>query len=101
MKKLYTLLFLGLVLLAVPSISHAEEAVEIAEQLDQTVTIQVIGNSLRIAGGNGQVLQIYNVAGVCVYSLRVDGNDRRYELNLRKGCYIVKVGRTVRKIALG
>ena len=45
-------------------------------------------------------LSIYNVAGVHVQSFRVEGADRRYELNLPKGCYIVKVGKVVRKISI-
>ena len=40
------------------------------------------------------------VAGVCVMTLRVDSNDKRFDLNLAKGCYIVKVGRTVRKVSI-
>ena len=46
------------------------------------------------------MLKIYNVSGVCVMSLRVDGQDKRYNLNLPKGCYIVKVGKVVRKISI-
>ena len=56
--------------------------------------------TLRVTGGAGQVLYIYNVAGVCVMTLRVDSNDKRFDLNLAKGCYIVKVGRTVRKVSI-
>ena len=33
-------------------------------------------------------------------SFRVEGFDKRFELNLPKGCYIVKVGKTVRKISI-
>ncbi|MFC2455808.1 MAG: T9SS C-terminal target domain-containing protein, partial [Segatella salivae] len=43
---------------------------------------------------------IYNVTGVCVMSMRVDSNDKRFDLNLHRGCYIVKVGKTVRKISV-
>ena len=43
---------------------------------------------------------IYNVAGVRVMSFKVEGPDKRYELNLQKGCYIVKVGKVVRKISI-
>ena len=31
-------------------------------------------------------------------SVKVEGMDKRIELNLPKGCYIVKVGKVVRKI---
>lgn len=43
---------------------------------------------------------IYNVAGVLVQSFKVEGFERRYDLNLPKGCYIIKVGKTVRKISV-
>ena len=43
-------------------------------------------------------LEIYNVAGVKLMNIKVDGGDKRYELNLPKGCYIVKISKVVRKI---
>ena len=49
-------------------------------------------------GNSGKVLYIYDVTGICVMTLRIDNNDKRFELNLAKGCYIVKVGKVVRKI---
>lgn len=33
-------------------------------------------------------------------SIKVEGADKYYELNLPKGCYIVKVGKVVRKISI-
>ena len=66
----------------------------------QNITISVQESVLHISGANGQVVQIYNVAGVMVKSIKVEGNDRRIELNLNKGCYIVKVGKVVRKISI-
>lgn len=85
---------------AIPAMSHAETAIEIIDNDYQSVTISVQESVLHVTGANGQVLQIYNVAGVMVKSIKVEGNDRRYELNLSKGCYIVKVGKTVRKISI-
>lgn len=64
------------------------------------IEITISQTTLRVTGGAGQVLYIYNVAGVCVMTLRVDSNDKRFDLNLAKGCYIVKVGRTVRKVSI-
>ena len=43
---------------------------------------------------------LYFYLGVRVLSIRVDGNDKSYNLNLPKGCYIVKVGNVVRKISI-
>lgn len=64
------------------------------------VSISITDNILHVLGANGQTLQIYNVAGICVQNFKVEGSDKRYELTLSKGFYIVKVGKIVRKIAL-
>ena len=67
----------------------------------QSITISLVGESvLRVTGAAGQTLSIYNVTGVKVMNIRVDGSDKSYHLNLPHGCYIVKVGNEVRKIAL-
>lgn len=55
---------------------------------------------LRITNANGQTLSIYDVSGAPVKRIKVDGVDKTYELNLRKGCYIVKVGNVVRKVSV-
>ena len=66
----------------------------------QNISISVNESVLHITGANGLVMQIYNVAGVRVMSVKVEGPDKRFELNLPKGCYIVKVGKVVRKISI-
>ncbi|MCD8210981.1 MAG: T9SS type A sorting domain-containing protein, partial [Prevotella sp.] len=62
------------------------------------IYVTVNSSKLHVTGASGQTLYIYNVAGVCVMSMKIDGADREYDLSLTKGCYIVKVGKTVRKI---
>ena len=81
-------------------IVHASNAVEILENEPQTITINVRESAVQIAGANGETLYIYNVAGVRIKSIKIDGDDKRFELNLPKGCYILKVGKTVRKISV-
>ncbi|WP_234396364.1 T9SS type A sorting domain-containing protein [Prevotella dentasini] len=83
---------------ASPMRLQANTAIEVIEQEAQNIIISVSGSVLQVVGANDEVLQIYNVTGVRVMSVRVDGNDKRYNLNLPKGCYIVKVGKVVRKI---
>lgn len=83
-----------------PLAAHANESVEIIEQTLQTVDISVAGSVIHVTGAQGQDLYVYNVTGVRVKSIHVDSNDKRYDLNLPKGCYIVKVGRVVRKISI-
>lgn len=81
-------------------IVHASNAVEILENEPQTITINVRESAVQITGANGETLYVYNVAGVRIKSIKIDGDDKRFELNLPKGCYILKVGKTVRKISV-
>lgn len=83
-----------------PLAATASENIEIIDQISQSTEISVAGNVLHVTGAAGQDLYIYNVTGVRVKSFRVDSNDKRYELNLPKGCYIVKVGKVVRKFSI-
>ncbi|MBR1655774.1 MAG: T9SS type A sorting domain-containing protein [Prevotella sp.] len=99
-KKILTICFSAALILCVPTISRAITAVEIIDNDIQTITISVTESTLHVVGANGQMLQIYNVAGICVMNIKVEGADKRYELNLPKGCYIVKVGKVTRKISI-
>ena len=99
-KKILTICFSAALILCVPTISRAITAVEIIDNDIQTITISVTESTLHVVGANGQMLQIYNVAGICVMKIKVEGADKRYELNLPKGCYIVKVGKVTRKISI-
>ncbi len=99
-KKILLVSMAMMMFFGMPSVCRAETAIEIIDNDYQTVTISVQESVLHVTGANGQTIQIYNVAGVMVKSIKVEGNDRHYELNLGKGCYIVKVGKTVRKVSI-
>ena len=81
-------------------IVHANNAIEILDNEPQGITINVRESVVQIVGANGETLHVYNVAGVRIKSIKIDGDDKRFELNLPKGCYILKVGKTVRKISV-
>ncbi len=84
-----------------PVSASAVPAIEIIDNDMQTITISVSDESvLHVTGAAGQTLYVYNVTGVRVMSIKVDGSDKSYTLNLPKGCYIVKVGKVVRKISI-
>lgn len=99
-KSILKLTLSGLLLFGLPVVVQASSSIEIVDNEFQNVTIDLQESTLRVSGANGQMLYIYNVAGVRVKTIRVDGDDKRIELNLTKGCYIVKVGKTVRKISI-
>jgi len=99
-QRLFAIIFAVALIGGCPLAGNAGTAVEIIDNDYQNIVISVKGSTLHVVGANGQVLHIYNVAGVRVMTIKVDGADRRYELNFPKGCYIVKVGNTARKISV-
>ena len=58
-------------------------------------------SAIYVKNAEKQILEIYNLAGVKVNSIRIDSADKVIEIaSLPKGCYILKVGKTVRKCYL-
>ena len=96
----YISIVLLLSCLAIQMPADAAPNVLIIEQEQQPALTVISDASVRVTNANGHTLYVYNVAGVCVQSLKIEGHDRRYDLNLPKGCYIVKVGKTVSKISI-
>ncbi len=73
------------------------------EQVDdeQSVSIVVDHQSIRVSGAQGQVLEVISVTGRRVMAVRIDSPVQRVELtNIPKGCYIIKVGKVARKIVV-
>ncbi len=62
-----------------------------------TVNNNSDNQEVRVQDAEGQRLEVYNVLGVRVASYRVDSNDKTFTLGLQRGCYILKVGKVVRK----
>ncbi len=102
MKRLITLLLLQGALFATTAL--AVPAIEIIDSYDielSDITISVEQNTLRVTNANGMTVQVYKITGVEVMSAKIDSDDKRIELDLPKGCYIVKVGKIARKIFIG
>lgn len=76
---------------------HFLNTLSVMEMVEET-QISISGNVLRVIGAAGQNVEIFNVTGVRVFSRRVDSNDQNFQLSLGRGCYIVKVGKIVRKV---
>lgn len=99
MKKTI-LILLSFVLLAVPVSTVAQTEAESIETPLSTISMQVSNNTVHINGANGKTMEIFNLTGVKVFSVKIDSADKSYALNLPKGCYILKVGKFVRKISI-
>ena len=83
---------------AVPIVAVADTSIEIIDTDIQTINVAVTESTIHVTGANGQVMHVYNVTGMKLMSVKIEGQDKKVEINLPKGCYIVKVGKVVRKI---
>lgn len=88
--------FMTTPILAVPVLSEQG----VAEQVDGTVTFTIEGSTVLVNGAQGQVLEIVSLTGRQVAQYRIDSPAQRIDLNLPKGCYVLKVGKVVRKVAI-
>lgn len=92
-KSLLTILMIPCMMLAVPMASSARTGAEEMIDLDvQEISLTYSGGVMHITGANNQIVTIYNLAGVAVKSFRVEGQDKRFNLSLSDGVYIIKVG---------
>lgn len=64
------------------------------------ISVEVRGNVIHVRNAQGATLEIYDITGKRVSATRIDSNDKKISLSLGKGCYIVRVGKITRKIAL-
>ena len=100
-RHLLTFLFVLSLMAVLPQRMSAAANIEIIDNDFQQITVTVTSAGvLHVTGANGLVLQVYNVLGVRVASIKVEGNDKRIDLPLKSGYYIVKVGNVVRKISI-
>lgn len=73
----------------------------VSEQVDeQQPTITTEGNTVNIQWASGMTLEVVSLTGRAVASYKIEGPAQRIELNLPKGCYILKIGKVVRKVTV-
>lgn len=73
---------------------------------DQKVSINVQNSSVVVNGAAGYEMEVVSLTGRRVLKIRIESNSQRVELNVGKGCYIVKIenqskkDRFVRKVTI-
>lgn len=101
-KKILIFATASLLIMGTPAIAM-EMAMEmgVAEQLDEmSPTITVDAKTVNIQGGSGLTLEVVSLTGRAVASYKIESPAQRIELNLPKGCYILKIGKVVRKVTV-
>lgn len=99
MKRIWIIAISMLLLGAVPSIAHMQMDEPIEAEME-AVTLTIQEGKAHITNADGKTLEIYNLTGVRVARIRIDGNDKQITLNLTRGCYIMKVDKVVRKVTI-
>ena len=99
MKKIF-IISLTLAMAFAPISVLAEPASDGIEVSVSGITLSINGGNVTISGANGEVMEIFNLTGVKVSTIRIDSSEKTFALNLPKGCYLIKVGKIVRKVSL-
>ena len=98
-KRLLIFSLVGLMAVSFPSVTSASEMeLAVVEQSDSQVSISMTGQTVLVAGAQGETLEVVSLTGRQLMSVKIESPAQRVELNIPKGCYILKVGKVVRKI---
>ena len=101
-KRLLIFSFISIFTLTAPLAANAfdAEAPAIEQSIDEEVGISVDGQSVTITGAQGQTLEVVSLTGRRLLTVKIESPAQRIELNIPKGCYILKVGKVVRKVSV-
>lgn len=67
---------------------------------DTNIRMEMEQNAVSVYGAQGQTLEVVSITGKHVMRVRIDNASQRIELNVPKGCYILKIGSVVRKVSI-
>ena len=89
-------------MLSAPVILSAAEAdwLQQEQPIEDDITISVNGQWVTINGAQGLTLEVVSLTGRLVKTVKIESPAQRIELNVPKGCYILKIGKVVRKVAV-
>lgn len=99
MSKKFQIIALAALIISAPLAVVAEADRDCPTELNE-VQILVNGYSIRVVNASGQDYNVYNIAGIKITSGHIESNDEKLNVRLPKGCYILKVGKMVRKITI-
>lgn len=101
-KRLLILSLAVSMMLSVPVLVKAAEAemLQTEQTLDGDITISVNGQWVTVNGAQGLTLEVVSLTGRQIKTIKIESPAQRIELNIPKGCYILKIGKVVRKVAV-
>lgn len=101
-KKILALSFVSAIMMAMPIQADAAELEWNAQEMvdEHSVNITVSQSTLHVTGAAGKVLEVVSLTGKPVAAIKIESASQRVELNLPKGCYILKIDKIVRKVSI-
>lgn len=103
-KNILTLFIAVLMVIAAPAGAVAAmspyDSFAIEQADDDGISITVNQSTIYITGAAGQTLQVVSLTGKQVLTVKIESPAQRVELNVPKGCYILKIGKVVRKVSI-
>ena len=101
-KRLLILSVVMSMMLSVPVFVMAAEAdwLQTEQTIDDDISITVDGQWVTINGAQGLTLEVVSLTGRQIKTIKIESPAQRIELNVPKGCYILKIGKLVRKVAI-
>ncbi len=89
-------------MLSAPVLVQAAEAewMQQEQTIEDDISISVNGQWVTINGAQGLTLEVVSLTGRLVKTVKIESPAQRIELNVPKGCYILKIGKVVRKVAV-
>lgn len=101
-KRLLIFSFIAALTLMAPQTVKASdaEAPAVEQTIDEDIVIKVSGQTVTVSGAQGQTLEVISLTGRCVMSAKIQDPIQRIDLNVPKGCYILKIGKVARKVTV-
>ncbi|MBF6629288.1 MAG: T9SS type A sorting domain-containing protein [Proteiniphilum sp.] len=108
MRQIYSILLMTLLFCSTGLPAYTQEGNTqkgnkqiVTEEAENKTKIKVIESRIIIENlPKDDLLEIYNIMGVKVFSRRVKAGTNEYTLSLTRGYYIIKIGEITKKIAI-
>lgn len=105
MKLLLSILLLIGICVGNPLTVNAQQAADSTYAINQakpdSIEISAYDNKIVVKNAPvGSKLEIYSVVGIRVKEIEMKQPDGEYTVNISKGYYIIRIGETVRKVAI-
>ena len=76
------------------------EMIPVEQTIEDDISISVNGQTVVVSGAQGKSLEVVSLTGRRVMTVKIESPAQSVELNIPKGCYILKIGKVVRKVSV-